>query len=128
MDSFAVCAAALLCAMAALCIRTMKPEFAPILRAAFCVLFGFWTVAALGRPVTQLRAWMEDAMGGGEGEILFRALGIATLTHITAELCRDCGESTLAGGVEMLGKLEILTLCLPLIAAVLETVGEILQW
>ena len=67
-------------------------------------------------------------MGGGEGEILFRALGIATLTHITAELCRDCGESTLAGGVEMLGKLEILTLCLPLIAAVLETVGEILQW
>ena len=128
MDSVSVCAAAILCAVAATCIRTLRPEFSAVLRLAFCVLFGFWMVSAMGPLVSRLRGWMDGIVASDYAGLLFKALGIATLTHITAELCRDCGESTVAGGVETLGKLEILLLCLPLIGEVMDTVGEILQW
>ena len=126
MDSFYVCAAAILCVVAATCIRAVKPEFSAVLRLAFCLLFGFWMLTALVPLVGQLRTWMDRTVT--HGEVLFKSLGIAFLTHITAELCRDCGENTVASGVETLGKLEILLLCLPLIGAVMDTVGEILQW
>ncbi len=127
MDSFAVCATAFLCVIASLCIRAFKPEFSAVLRLAFCILFGMLILRAMQPLTEQLRAWM-DATAVGYTDILFKALGIALLSHLTAELCRDCGESTLAGGVETLGKLEILTLCLPLISAVMEMVEEILRW
>lgn len=127
MDSFTVCAVAMLCVIASTSIRTLKPEFSTVLRLAFCVLFGTLTVRFL-QPVTeQLRLWMNDTAAEYTG-VLFKALGIATLTHITAELCRDSGENTVASGVETLGKLEILMLCLPLIGSVMDMVGEILQW
>ena len=35
MDSIAVCAVAILCVIASLCVRTLKPEFSPLLRLAF---------------------------------------------------------------------------------------------
>lgn len=126
-DTVTVCAVALLCAIASLCIRTMKPELAPVLRLAFCTLFGVWMLLSLRPLIEQLRTWME-ASAAEYSDLLFRALGIALLSHLTAEMCRDCGESTLASGVESLGRLEILALCLPLIGSVMETVGEILQW
>ena len=126
MDSFSVCAAAILCAVASVCIRTIRPEFSTVLRLSFCVLFGLWMLTALAPLVGRLRSWMDRTVD--HGEILFRAMGIATLSHITAELCRDCGENTVATGVETLGKLEILSLCLPLVSAVMDTVGEILRW
>jgi len=127
MDSFSVCAVAMLCVVAATCIRSLKPEFSTVLRLAFCVLFGAMMLRAIGPLTRQLRVW-TDAVAAEYTGILFRALGIAVLTHLTAELCRDCGESTVASGVETLGKLEILTLCLPLIGSVMEMAEEILRW
>ena len=127
MDSIRVCAAALLCMVAAVCLRTLRAEYATLLRFAFCILFGTMVLLALRPLAEQLRAWL-DGTAPAHTETLFRALGIALLTHMTAELCRDCGEGTVAGWVETLGKLEILGLCLPLIGAVMETVGEILRW
>lgn len=127
MDSIAVCAVAILCVIASLCVRTLKPEFSPLLRLAFCVLFGMLMIGAIRPLVGQLRTWM-DGTAAGYADILFKALGIAILSHLSAELCRDCGENTLASWVETLGKLEILALCLPLIGTVMEMVGEILRW
>ena len=127
MDSVTVCAAAMLCMVSATCIRSLKPEFSTVLRLAFCVIFGAMTVRAVSLLTDQLRVWM-DATAAEYTGTLFRALGIALLTHLSAELCRDSGENTVAGWVETLGKLEILTLCLPLIRSVMEMAEEILQW
>lgn len=127
MDSFTVCAIAMLCAVAATILRTLKPEFSTVLRLSFCLVFGTLILRFLQPLTEQLRVWMDDT-AAEYTEILFKALGIAFLSHMTAEMCRDCGENTVAGGVETLGKLEILMLCLPLIGSVMDTVGEILQW
>ena len=54
--------------------------------------------------------------------LLFGAFGTALVSHVTAEICRDCGENSLAGFAELAGKVEILVLCLPLVKAILEEV------
>ncbi|MBQ7353006.1 MAG: hypothetical protein IJW54_03260 [Clostridia bacterium] len=47
--------------------------------------------------------------------ILFKALGISLLIHITSDVCYDAGETSLAEKVILFGKIEILALSLPLI-------------
>ena len=74
--------------------------------------------------------WIRENLVGGSAEryadILLGALGIALMTGICADICRDCREPSIAGYVEMAGRLEILLLCLPLIAEILETVSGLL--
>lgn len=127
MDMFFVCGVGVLCVVASSCVRAMKPEFATVMRLAFCVLFGVMLVRAV-QPVTQQLHEMMDSAAAEYASVLLKALGIALLTHLTAELCRDCGENSVAGGVETLGKLEILGLCMPLVSTVLDMVRGILQW
>lgn len=127
MDIVTVCGVAVLCLVAATTVRTLKPDLATLLRLAFCILFGGGMLLSL-RPLVAALQTIMDATAADYTATLLKALGIACLTHLTAELCRDCGENSVAGGVETLGKLEILSLCLPLIGAVMETVGDILSW
>ncbi len=127
MDIVTVCGVAVLCVVAATTVRALKPDFATLLRLAFCVLFGGGMLLSL-RPLIEALRTVMDATAATYTATLLKALGIACLSHLTAELCRDCGESSVAGSVETLGKLEILALCLPLIGSVMEMVGDILSW
>jgi stage III sporulation protein AD len=57
--------------------------------------------------------------------VLLRVLCVAVITHVAANVCRDCGEATLAGYAELGGKIEILLLSLPLIEGIVGTVIEL---
>ncbi len=46
--------------------------------------------------------------------ILFKALGIAFLVQITADVCNDAQETSLANRIILFGKAEILVISLPL--------------
>jgi stage III sporulation protein AD len=53
---------------------------------------------------------------------LLKIMGIAYLAEFGSQVCRDAGEGVIAGKVEFAGKLLILVMALPLLAAVLETI------
>jgi stage III sporulation protein AD len=46
-------------------------------------------------------------------------LGLAILTQICAEICKESGEGGIASAIELIGKIEILVLALPLINDIL---------
>ena len=46
--------------------------------------------------------------------VLLRALGVCLLTELAADTCRDAGEQGLASKAELVGKLALLTVSLPL--------------
>ena len=60
-------------------------------------------------------------------ETILKGLGIVILTQISADICRDSGECTLAGHVETVGKLELLLLCIPLIWEIFATAETLLE-
>lgn len=57
---------------------------------------------------------------------VIKTLGIAILTRISSEVCRDAGESGIAAAVETAGAVLALWIALPLLRAVLDTVTSLL--
>lgn len=56
--------------------------------------------------------------GGLDGEsvaVIVKAIGIAYTTQIAAALCRDLGETALAVKTELVGRIMLMTLAVPLI-------------
>ncbi len=58
--------------------------------------------------------------------ILIKMVGIAYLAEFSANLCKDAGYSAIASQIELVGKLSVLGVSMPVLEALLETIGEFL--
>lgn len=58
--------------------------------------------------------------------ILFKSAGICYITQLGADVCKDCGESSLSNVVELAGKISILSITIPIINAIVTIVEGIL--
>ena len=114
--------------VALLLLRQYRPEWAVFVRIAVTIV-SLWLILNLAGTVISYVTELTRGTGALDGEtwtLLLKALGIAFLTETAASVCRDSGEPSLAGWVEMAGKLEILLLSFPLIRRVMETVSALL--
>ena len=59
-------------------------------------------------------------------KLMLKVLGIALITQITADICRDCGETALAGQTEVAAKIIIVAMFLPLFEAVVKIISGLL--
>ncbi len=127
-DTYKLCGVALISSMAAFFLRNIKKEYEMPLTLAGCALL---LSAALGMavPIVDYISELSGALpAAGEAfAIMMRALGIAALTRIAAEVCRDMGTPSLASTLEMTAKFEIVLLTLPLISSLLESIRALLS-
>ncbi len=110
-----------LCALSVL--RLYKPEWAPFLRMAATVALAGTVLATAAEMLTDITALVGSVLPSDSYSVLLRSLGLAFATELCAGICRDSGETSLAGWVETVGRLEILVLALPLIRTLLETIS-----
>ena len=61
-------------------------------------------------------------------KILIKITGIAILTEFAVSICKDTGENAIASKVDIGGKVIIISMSIPIISALLETVLKILPW
>ena len=59
-------------------------------------------------------------------KILIKITGIAILTEFAVSICKDSGESSVASKIDVGGKVIIISMSIPIIRALLETVLKIL--
>ena len=104
---------------AALILRQWRADLPPLVRIAVTVSLATLLLGA-AEPLLSLLSTLGSAGESTHVTVLVKGLGIAMLTQITAGICRDCGESGIAEGVELAGRLAILLLCLPLCEELLE--------
>lgn len=120
-------ALAVAAALCALVVRQNAREVGLVLSLAAGALI---LSQALG-AIEAIRTLMED-LGERAGlspavlDPVLKTVGIAVLTRLSAEVCRDAKESGIAAFVETAGAVMALYVALPLIRAVLETIGELL--
>ena len=116
-------AAAMLCAL----IRVQRPELATAVSLAA-------GVAVVGMLATQLQTeapkleGLNRVLTGMDPDIrdaVLRGAGIAILSDLGAQLCRDAGETALAGRVTLIARVSILALCAPLLSALAELLGQL---
>ena len=125
MSTLQICLFAVTAVTLAVLLRQWKGEFVPLLRLAVAAVLAAAVIAMA--LVAYIRTLTENAGVSGYAEFLLKALGITVLTQCASELCRECGESGAAAGVELAGKVEILLLALPLIGEILSTARELLS-
>ncbi len=115
---------------AVLCAAVLKrsvPELALLVGVAAGALILLELSGAVG-PLAELLAGLSAA-SGLEQEVLapvWKAVGTAAVTRVTAELCRDAKEGGVAAFVELAGSLLALVLAAPLILAVFEGIGGLM--
>ncbi|HML37498.1 MAG TPA: stage III sporulation protein AD [Bacillota bacterium] len=58
--------------------------------------------------------------------IILKVLAVAYIADFTAQICRDSGETAIAGKVELAGKVMIFYLAVPVIVAVMDLINKML--
>lgn len=94
------------------------------------LLGGVLTLACMIFPLLDpVLEWIKELSGslaGGALGYLFKALGIAFITQLAQELCKDVGAGALAAMVELGGRALILMAVFPMLQGVLHQVEGLL--
>ena len=59
--------------------------------------------------------------------IIIKVIGIAYITQIAVEICRDAGENALGTKVEICGKIVIIAMSMPVIYELFEVISEVVS-
>ncbi len=108
------CALALLALFCVLIMRSSKSEFAGFASLASSIILMGAALASFSPILEYLNTLSCSTPFSEYNTILLKAMGITLAVQFAAEICRDSGESALASKLELIGKAEILLLCLPL--------------
>lgn len=121
-----VVAAAVIGAVCAAVVKKQTPDLALIVTLCAVALILGTAMAALA-PVRELMDALGERSGLSAAVLapVVKTVGIALLTRVCAELCRDANESGIAAAVEIAGGVCALLVCLPLFQAVLELLLEL---
>lgn len=125
-ESFKIFGIPILCAIACVIIKNYKNEF--LVSARICgIIILFALILGMISPIIEfINGLAGQALEEQYIEILLKTLAIAYITNISSDICKDCGEGNIASGVEMIGKVEIILLSLPLIEGILELAGDLI--
>lgn len=121
---------AVLAVVAALCavmVKKQVPELGMVIGLAAGVLILAPSVAAIKRA-KELMESLADVAGLSPVVLtpVIKTVGIAIVTKMAAEICRDAKEGGIAAFVETAGTTVALFVCLPLIEAVFGIIIELL--
>ena len=126
-DILKIAAVAIAAALCAAVVKKQVKELALVLAlAAGAVIL----TAALG-ALESVRALLDELaqLAGLEPAVLapvVKTVGVAIITRVTVEVCKDAGEGGIASFVEIAGAAVALYLALPLVRAVLTTITGLL--
>ena len=126
-DVVKVAAAAIIAAICAMIVRKQAPEIGLLLAACAGVLILLYVSGALKAAVSLMDRLAET--GGLSPAVLapvMKVTGIAVITRLAADLCRDAKEGALAAAVETAGSALALLTVLPLMTAVLDLLTGLL--
>ena len=109
-------------------LKAVRPEYGTYLILAAGVLVAFYTVSRWEAVLQMLHRYMDQLpIDAVYVTTLLKMIGIAYTIQLCAGLCKDAGYGAMAGQIETFGKLMILSLSLPVVLALLDTVHGFLQ-
>ncbi|MCL2568653.1 MAG: stage III sporulation AC/AD family protein [Oscillospiraceae bacterium] len=110
-----------------LVIRKNSPEMGLVLALAVTLLMVGLGMELVSAIVDFLEA-LHDAAGLSPALLspLLRTVGIAIITRLASDICKDAGQSAIASAVELAGTVAALYIALPLMQTVFQMIGGLL--
>ena len=122
-----IAAVAVMAAILAAWIKTVKPDYGVWIVFGAGIFLGFSALLKLETIIGELQYLQGYFTGYGTYfKLLIKIIGITYLSEFSADLCKDAGANTLASQIELFGKLSILVLCMPILNSLLETIDYFL--
>ncbi|MEL4106213.1 stage III sporulation AC/AD family protein [Oscillospiraceae bacterium WX1] len=110
----------------ALVIRKNSPELALMLTVSLALVALYLAFDTI-KSVTDFVLSLSDMalISPAVLSIVFKAVGISIITKLSADVCRDAGQSSVASGVELAGSFAALYLALPLFETVITMIQSL---
>ena len=107
-------------------LKGLKPEYGQLLLIAMGVFLFFFAVSYLD-AIKQMIGKITSMITIPDGylAILLKMTGIAYVCEFASNLCKDAGCHTIASQVEMIGKLSMLLISIPVITSLTDTIGAL---
>ncbi len=117
----------LMASLAALQFKGKKPEYGMYITIVACLLIFAWGVTQLKSIISIMeRLQSYISISPSYLSILLKMIGITYIAEFSANLCKDAGHAAVAGQIELVGKLTILSMSMPIIVSLLDTVKDFL--
>ena len=108
-------------------LKQYKPEFVVYVSLLAGAIILFMSVNSLGEIISLLKSLAGKTSSHMEFlKVLIKITGITILTEFAVSICKDSGESAIASKVDIGGKIAIVSMSLPIITSLLETIVNIL--
>lgn len=127
MDVIKIIGVGLISLIIIIIIRQYKPEFTlyvSLLAGALILLFIMDELTGIIDLLTSLSN--KTSINNEFLKLLLKITGIAFLTEFAVSICKDTGESAIANKIDMGGKVIIISMSIPIISSLLETIIDIL--
>lgn len=127
-DTVSAAALCIVGAAVAILLKQYCREQAMFSSIAVCVMVLTAALAFASPVIEQLESLFEKtSLDKAYFKALLKAVGICYMTGITADICRDSGEQSLASAAEIWGRMALLTLTLPMIDSLLGIITGVFQ-
>lgn len=119
----------IVCAVLVVVVRQQRPELAVVVQLAGITVLALFATEYLKKIFSETDVLFSESkiLGDGYIELLVKILGIAAVTKIGSDICKDSANSALATVVELVGKAVILAMCLSLIKMLAEISKGLLE-
>lgn len=127
MDIIKIIGIGLVAVIIVIILKQYKPEFTVYVSiCAGAIILGLvlTRLSAIIQLLTELSNKVSDT--NGFLTVLIKITGIAFLTEFAVSICKDSGESAIASKVDLGGKVIIISMSIPIISALLETIVKVL--
>ena len=114
-------------AILAVVVRQFQKEYSVFVLLAVCLFLVFYLTSNVSLIIDFAQNLGEKIhISGTYIRILFKLLAIAYICQIASNICLDLGYQSVSFQIELIGKLSILTLSIPIINSLLETIEQLM--
>lgn len=127
MEIMKIVAVGIVAAVLALLLRDEKPEIALLVSIVTGLVIFVFVIGKLQSVLTVLKYFA----GKANIDVLYfstilKVIAIAYITEFGAQICRDADESAIASKIELAGKVLIMVLAIPILAALMDIMIKII--
>lgn len=107
--------------------KSTRSEFATYISVAACIIILFIGTSKLStiiEGISKIQSYIN--INPTYLSILLKIVGITYIAEFASALCKDAGHSAISNQIELVGKLTILAISMPILLALLELINDFL--
>lgn len=129
MSVFSIIGIALIGVIMSLLLKNHLSTYALIVTLLTGIIILFWCIVNIIPVIDKLQYLIEEInMPNEYGMIIFKSIGLTFIIQLISDICKDAGETAISSKLELMGKIAILLISLPLFEKILSVVLEMLKY